>query len=277
MRKWVYSVFLVLVFGVTVFAGNGEKCAVSTELVEGWHILSKNPVVRKNKVVLQKMSALLNNSFLSRHGLTKAKLTTMIEKLNANNASFNILKVGRKNNGLEKYIDYLEEINKMAPRNIKKVLDGLVSDPPALFGELFRLRACQELGWHNILDLEWYTKGRQGRYIDIVTRNNLHIETKYYATLESKSIEDINTYLRQIEKDLEAFGQGQSFEHWLGRTRTITNEAQLHREIKDILTNKTKGYNNNWFNTINYPNLADSKKLDDFITTCSPNTVNYYW
>lgn len=113
--------------------------------------------------------------------------------------------------------------------------------------------------------MEWYTRGRQGRYIDIVTKNNVHIEAKYYATLENKSVGDINTYLRQIEKDLEASGQGQSFEHWLGRTRTITNEAQLHREIKDILMNNSKNYANNWFK-IKYVDTGLIQDIDSFIS-----------
>ena len=41
MRKWIYSVFLILLLGGAGFAENAKKSAVDAELVEGWKVLYK--------------------------------------------------------------------------------------------------------------------------------------------------------------------------------------------------------------------------------------------
>lgn len=100
---------------------------------------------------------------------------------------------------------------------------------------MFRLRACDEIGWANVKSLEETVGAGGSRYMDIIKQGsgNTHIETKYYATFENKSITNINDYLTQIQKDLE---NGYPFEHWLSKTNSITTETQLHQEIKMILT-----------------------------------------
>ena len=40
MRKWIYSVFLILLLGGAGFAENAKKSAVDAELVEGWKVLN---------------------------------------------------------------------------------------------------------------------------------------------------------------------------------------------------------------------------------------------
>jgi len=66
--------------------------------------------------------------------------------------------------------------------NLGRVISGLESkDVKQLRGELFRLRACKELGWENIEFLEESVKSMGGnidRYIDISTTSGKHIETK---------------------------------------------------------------------------------------------------
>ena len=167
--------------------------------------------------------------------LTSEDLTKILVK--ANNSTASKILSGSSGKGVEKILNNLIEVERISPKNIKSVTAALRDrEYAAFYGEAFRLRACEEVGWQNIKDLEMTilkNTGRADRYVDIVLKNDIRIETKYWASLLNKDVSKINEYLVQIEKDIN---EGKSFEHWLSKTGTVTSEAQLHQEIKTILT-----------------------------------------
>ena len=223
-------------------------------LLDAWKVVFDNPNVRKSLASLENIKKILDNSHLSRAGFTKTDLSDIIKKLNQHPSSYSIL--SKSNDGLEKFIAGLNEINRIKPQNVKKIIAGLKSNPPELFGELFRMRACEEIGWANVTGLEKTAlkdAGGADRYIDIVVKGRMNIETKYYATFEKKTDEVINAYLKQVEKDIES---GKPFEHWFGRTQTITSQEQLHKELSVIFAD---------YKYINDYLRRTGKTMDDFI------------
>ncbi|CAN1537858.1 hypothetical protein MCERE19_01624 [Spirosomataceae bacterium] len=216
------------------------------------------------KLPTSRMKKALTNAKLVAAGLKKEDLVKMVSLVDKDATIKKIL--SKDGDAIEEFMSHLDEIGKLDPAkgtNFGLVISGLKTDfPPTMYGQIFRLRACKELGWANVDALEKTVGTGGSRYMDIVTKTGKYIETKYYATFANKTTESINGYLTQIQKDITS---GNDFEHWLSKTGTITAEAQLHAEIKDILTNKAKGYSNGWFDILKSQNGWSDSDIDDFI------------